>query len=106
MSPHTAALESYSRAHDDAGAIRDAQQRADEAALERAREDWLRWFAKNEAAGDLACDLPRCDGDAWEAVAGLIASALREPWSSDGRKRAEEVVDALAQLAVDREVAG
>lgn len=79
-----------------------AQQDANDAALERARQDWLRWFAKGDAAGDLACDLPECDGDAWEAVAGLIASGLREPWSSDNRKRAEEVVDALARVEADR----
>jgi|OM-RGC.v1.030236692 hypothetical protein len=80
------------------------RQIADEQMLEAHAADWTRWFREGTAAGELACDLPECDGDAWEAVAGLIASALRRPWSNDNRMRAEEVVTALARLAADREM--
>jgi photosystem II stability/assembly factor-like uncharacterized protein len=100
------ALDSYSRAHDDAGAIREARAEAGEALLLEHADEWRRWFLARTAAGDLACDLPECDGDAWEAVASLVRSGLQKPWSSDDRKCAEEVVTALAQVAADREVLG
>ncbi len=55
------------------------RQIADEQMLEAHAKDWTRWLREGIAAGALACDLPKCDGEAWEAVAGLIASALRQP---------------------------
>lgn len=76
---------------------------AEERRLEPHVADWRRRFMAGDAAGDLACGLPQCDGDAWEAVAMLIRSGLQQPWSCDDRKRAEDVLTALAKVEADRE---
>lgn len=95
------ALESYSRAHDNTGAIRDAQQRADEAALERGREEVISYL--EGGFSDVEELIPMLDGDGTTLLCRVLLKAYREGVASKWYSDAEQLVDALAKAEADRE---
>lgn len=81
--------------------VRSLEARCD--AFHSARDEVLRWIGRGYST-DVMELLEDCDVDS--ALLGLIQRGLREPWSSDMRKDAETIVDALAEVEAERRAEG